>query len=136
MCADLLEGKQPLLCDGLDNIALGNAIAAANLGVVAHGGYSLGLAVPGASEMGLPKEKLFMHAADIGTVTHELGVPGAVQRVAVQHGPPQAAVGNDQLLVYAADAVLYHQRFGLLTAVELARREQVDAADLELRRRE
>ena len=85
--------------------------------------------------MRLPEQEVLAKIADRRPVAHELEVPRAVHGVAVEHGSLNLVALDDELLVHAARRVLEHELLGIASAREVAGREEIDARDLELRRR-
>ena len=134
MGLDILQGEEPLGGDRLDYGPLADPVAVAHLHVVAHQGR-LGLAaVAGVPQVGLAEEQVLAHVGDLGPLAHELEEPGPVRRVAVEHGPGELVVADDQLLVDPGPGVLIEDLLGPLAALVVAGGEQVDAGHLELGR--
>ena len=110
--AHLVDGEEALVLDRLADRALVDAVAAADLGVVGHGG-GLGVAlVAGVAEVGLAEHQLVADVAHAAAVAQQLEVPAAVHGVAVQAGADQLVVLDHQLLVDAAERVAHDDLFG------------------------
>src|SRR6185503_10044299 len=134
MRAYLVEREQVLLCDGLDDVALADAVAAADLGRVRQQRHGIGAGRTRIADVRLAEQDVLAKVADLRAVAHELEVPRAVDGVAVQHGALELVALHDELLVNTARGVLEHELLGSRAAREIAGREEVDARDLELRR--
>ena len=134
MRAHLVEREQILLRDGLDDVALADAVAAADLGRIGQQRHGVGAGRAGVADVRLAEQNVLAKVVDRRAVAHELEVPRSVDGIAVQHGSLDLVALHDDLLVDAARGVLEHELLGAGAAREVAGREQVDARDLELRR--
>ncbi|MEY9514527.1 hypothetical protein ABIF16_005258 [Bradyrhizobium elkanii] len=134
MGADVVEREQLLLADRLDDGPLADAVAAADLGLVAHRGNGALAADAAIAEIGGAEHQALAHMRDVGAVTQMLEVPGAVDGVAIEHGADDLLVLQDDALVDAAVGVLQHDLLLVRARREVAGREQVDAGDLQLGR--
>src|SRR5690348_8697709 len=85
--------------------------------------------------MRLAEQEALTEVRDRRALAQQLEVPGTVNRIAVEHGTPDLVVLHDDLLVDAARRVFENELLGVGAAAEVAGREQIDARDLELRRR-
>src|SRR5471032_2284288 len=74
-------------------------------------------------------------SADVGALLDQVEIPRTVLHVAIQYSAGNAVVLQYQPLVDAAPRVAQHQILAALAADEIADRIQVDAGDLEPRRR-
>ena len=131
MGAHVIDREQLLLGDRLDDRALADAVAAADLGVVGHRHDAVAFAA-GIGHVRVTEQHGLAEGGDVGVLAQQLEVPGAVDGIAVEHGALHAVVLDDQLLVDAAGRVAQDEFLAVRAAVEVAGREQVDAGDLEL----
>ena len=131
---DLVQRKQALGLDGLDDGALGHAVTAADLGAVGHLGRLAVTGVADIADQRLAEDQRIADIVDVALILEQLEVPRAVGRVAVHDAADQLVVLDDQLLVHAAVRVVEDDFLGVLAAHVVAGREQVDASDLELGR--
>ena len=134
MRAHVVDREQLLLGDRLDDGALADAVAAANLGVVAHRGNRILAAVTAVAEIGGAEHQPLAHLGNIGAVAQMLEIPGAVDGVAIEHGADDLLVAQDDPLVDAAVGVLQHDFLLVRARGEIAGGEQVDAGHLQLGR--
>src|SRR5476651_2794950 len=74
-------------------------------------------------------------SADVGALLDQVEIPRTVLHFAIQHGAGDAVVLQYQPLVDAAPRVAQHQILAAFAADEIADRIQIDAGDLEPRRR-
>src|SRR5574343_389350 len=130
---DLIERKQALFLDRLDDRAFGHAIATADLGTVGHlGRLVLPLVACIAAEC-LAEDQRVANVVDVALVLEQLEVPRTVGGVAVHDAADQLVVLDHQFLVDAAVGIVEDDFLGSLAAHVVAGREQVDTGDLELR---
>ncbi len=137
--AHVFQREQPLFLDRLDDGALADAVAAADLGRIRHRrghGEAFMPGVAGAAGVGFAEHQRVADLGNVATLAQQLEVPAAVDRVAVQAGADQLVVLQHQLLVDAAYRVGQHDFLGAFAAHEFTGREQVDAGDLQLGRRD
>ena len=134
--AHLVQREQALVLDGLADGALGDAIAAAHLVAVQHGGGLVVALVAGVAHVGFAKHQLVADVADGAGVAQQLEVPAAIHRVAIQASAYKLVVLEHQFLVHAAARVAHDDLLGARAALEVPGREQVDARHLELGGRE
>ena len=134
MLAHFVEGEQALFLDGLADGALGHAVAAADLGIVGHGG---GLVLPGVAafaEVALAQHQAAAQLGHAAALAQQLEVPAAIDGVAVQAGADQLVVLEHQLFVLPRSGIAHDDFLRARAAHEVARREQVDARHLQLGR--
>ncbi len=112
--------------------ALGDAVAAADLVAVGHGGGAGVALVTGVADVRLAEHQLVADVGDGPAFAQQLEVPAAVDRVAVQAGADQLVALDHQLLVDAAVGIAHDDLLAIVAAGKVAGREQVDAGDLEL----
>jgi hypothetical protein len=100
--AYLVEREQALRLDRLDDAALADAVAAADFGFVGHG-CRMGFAgMADVTHVVLAEHQVVADLVDVLRVLHQLEIPGAVRRVAIEHGADQHVVLQHQFLVHAA----------------------------------
>ena len=111
MGANVVEREQLLVGDRLDDRALADAVAAADLG------SRRAWPRPSSGRRGrrrrdwLRRTPAVAHRRDIGAVAQMLEIPGAVDGIAVEHGADDLLVAQDDPLVDAAGGVLQHDLF-------------------------
>ncbi len=132
MGADGIERGQPLLADGADDDALADAIAAADLVLVVHGGQRRrGVGAGGGHRDILAEDDGVAQIAERLGGAKKIEIPVAVARIAVEHGADEHVVAHDEAAVDAARRVAEDDLLGPLPAREIAGGEHVDAGDLE-----
>jgi hypothetical protein len=131
MCTHVFQREQALLADGIDDVALADTVAAADLGGIRQRHHARLGAVTGIAQVVLAKQDGLAEVRDAGTFTHQLEIPAAIDGVTIQHRALDAVVVDHQLLVGAGAGVGEHQHLVAFGFVEFSRREQVDAGDLE-----
>ena len=135
MGAHLVQGEQLVLADGLDDVALANAVAAAYLGLVRQGhDAALFVTVAGVAQVATAEQQPIAEVGNVGMFAHQLEVPGAVQGVPIQHRAGQLVVLQHQFLVGATADVLEHDFLKPFAPHEIAGGEQIDAGDLQFGR--
>ena len=77
--------------DRLYDIALGDTVTAADLGIIGHVHHGA-VIVPRVAQMALTKHQGVAHGADIGPLTHQLEVPGTIHGVAIEYCTLNAVV--------------------------------------------
>ncbi len=132
--AHVVEREQALGRDRADDVPFANAVAAADLGRVGQAAHGARPRRPGVADVCLTEEDVLAEVRDLRVLAQKLEVPGAVDRVSVEHGALDAVVAHDELLVHAARGVLEHELLRAGPAPKVTGRKQVDPGDLELRR--
>src|SRR4051812_10672284 len=94
MSAHVVDGEQLLVGDRLDDGALADAVAAADLGLVAHGGDRILTGVTAVAEIGRAEHQTLAHLRDIGAVAQMLEIPGSIDRIAVEYGADNLLVAQ------------------------------------------
>ena len=132
--ANFIECEQALVLDGFANAAFGDAVAAADFGIVGHAGRLAVALVAHIADVGLAKHQLVANVGHAAPLAQQFEVPTAIDGVAVQTSAHQLVIANHQFFVNAFVRVAQHNFFGftIVAAHEVARTEQVDAGDLEL----
>ena len=132
--ANLIQGKQPFLQDCLDDLPFGDPVAAAHFGIVGKIHRGILAPVAGISQMSLAKQQLLAHFTDIGPVSQQLEIPGAICGVAVKDHSLDTVVLQHDLFVDTGRCVLHHDLLGVLIADEITGREEIDTTHLQLGR--
>ena len=132
--AHLFQGEQALGTDCLHDVALAHPVAAAHLGAIGHRRQRRVTTVARIAHMGLTEQQLVAKGRDIGTVAHQLEVPGTVQGIAVEHRALDAVVLEHHLFVHADAGVAIDDGLGLRVITVIPGGEDIDPADLELGR--
>ncbi len=102
MGAHLGERGEFLVANGTNDGALGDAVAAAHLGIVRHRGDIGGGRLAGDRfRDGAAEHQPFAQGTHVLVVAHQLQVPWPVGDIAVEHGADQLAVAQHDLLVDA-----------------------------------
>ena len=120
MFAHFVQREQAFVPDGLADRAFGDAIAAAHLVAVGHGGGLVVALVTGVADVGFPKHQLVANVGDAAAIAQQLEVPTAIDRVAIQAGTDQLVVLDDEFLVNAGIGVAQHQLFGAVSAQKVS----------------
>ena len=131
---DLVEGEQAFFLDCLDNDALGNPVATADLGAVGHRRCLAVAGMADVTDQRLAEDQRIADVVDVAAVLEQLEIPRTVGRIAIHDAADQPVVLDDQLLVDAAGRVVEDDFLGILAAHVVTGRKQVDAGHLELGR--
>ena len=118
--AHLVQGEQALVADGLADAAFGDAVAAADLGLVGHAGGLAVAFVAHVADVGFTEHQLLADVGHAAAFAQQLEVPAAVGCVAVHTCAHQLVVLDHQLLVDAAEGVAHHDFFRVVAAHEVA----------------
>ncbi|KFB70665.1 MAG: hypothetical protein AW09_004258 [Candidatus Accumulibacter phosphatis] len=132
MLPDVVERKQALFLDRLDDRSLADAVAAANFGAVGHCCRLAVALVADVTDVRLTEQQVVAYLVDVLAVAQQLEVPRTVGGVAVEHATDEPVVLDHQLLVHAAGGVVEDDLLGILAAEEVTGGEKIDAGDLEL----
>ena len=130
----VVDGKQAVFLDRLDDGALAYAVAAADFHAIGHGHGLVLTLVAGVADGAFAKHQVVANLRHVVIFTNLTEIPAAIGRVAVQAGADEDVVLDHQLLVDAADGVGKGDRFRAFAANEVSGGKQVDAGDLELGR--
>ena len=132
--AHLVERGQPARGDGLDDLALADAVAPADLCLIRQGCNGRHRVQRGPPGVGGAEDQRVALGRDV-LLRLELGEePRAVGRVAVEHRADDHVVLEDEALVDAARGVAEDDLLAARGVGEVAGGEQVAAGDLELGR--
>ena len=134
MRAHVVERCQPLSRDGAGDLALADAVAAADLRLIRQGCNGRRRVQRFTSGKTRAEDQRLAHLGDIRALLQEIEEPGAIRRLAVHDGADQLVVLQYQPLVDAARRIAQHDLLAARSFREVAGREQVDAGDLEFRR--
>jgi hypothetical protein len=131
----LIETLQPETGDGARDLALADAVAAADLGIVGQGRDRGRRIERDAAGIVLAEDQRLAHVGDVGAALEQVEEPRAIRRVAVHHRADDAVVLQHQAAVDAARGVAQDDLLAVLGLGEVAGGVEVDAGDLELGRR-
>ena len=106
MRAHIFQCEQAVFGNGVDDVALADTVAAADLGVIGQRHDAGLVTVPGITEVMLAEQDGLAKIGDAGALAHQLEIPGAVDGVAVEHRTLDAVIADDQFLVGAGCRVL------------------------------
>ena len=126
---------QPEAGDGARDLALADAVAAADLGIVGQGRDRSRRIERDAAGIVLAEDQRLAHVGDVGAALQQVEEPRAVRRVAVHHRADDAIVLQHQAAIDAARGVAQDDLLAVLGLGEVAGGVEVDAGDLELGRR-
>ncbi len=121
--------------DAADDLALGNAVATADLGRIREGGNG-GVRVqlrPSRRE-GLTEDQCLPYPGNVFLRPEQVEIPVAVGGLAIEHRADHAVVAHHHTLVDPASGVAQDDVLRSVAARKIARREQVDSRNLELGR--
>src|SRR5690606_22613685 len=102
---DLVDRKQAVFLNRLDDGALANAVTAADFHAVRHVGGLVCALMADVADGAFAEHQVVANLADILALANLPEIPAAVGGVAVQAGADQHVILDHQLLVYAADGV-------------------------------
>ena len=121
--------------DAGDDLALADAVAAANLGIVRERcNGRLRVQRAASSGEGLTKDQQVANVGDVLALPEQVEIPAAIRRVAIEHGADDAVVLHDHALVDAARGIAQDDVLAPVAAREIAGGKDVEAGDLELGR--
>ena len=132
MGADVVERGQPLAGDRRGDLALADAVAAADFRIIRQGCNGRRRVQRRPSLVGLAENERFAHFGDIGGFLLQVVEPSTIGRFAVEHGPDNAVVLQHQPLVDTGGGVAQHDLVAVLSFCEIAKRKQIDAGDFQL----
>ena len=134
MCTHVFQGEEVLFGDGVDDVALADAVTTTDFRCIGHRRDAVIVAVAGIAEVRLAKQQFVADIRDVSVVAHQFEVPGTVDGVAVHDRALNTVVLEHDFFVDAKAGILQDQFLGAVVAVEIAGREQVDAGHFQLGR--
>ncbi|MCY1220466.1 hypothetical protein D9M72_324810 [compost metagenome] len=135
MGAHVVERGQALGPDRLDNLALADAVAAADFRIIRQGCNGRHRVQRRPSLIGLAKDQRVAHFGNVGATLHQIVEPGAVAGLAVEHRADDAVLLEHQPLVDAGGSIAKDDLLASVAVGEIADRIEVDAGHLQFCRR-
>src|SRR5690606_10028736 len=121
--------------DAQNDLALGDAVAAANLGIVRERRNGrLRVRRAASRGEGLAEDQQVAKLRNILLLLEQVEIPAAVGGIAIQHRADDAVVPDDYALVDAAARVAQHDILAPVAARKIASGEDIDPRHLELGR--
>ena len=119
MCSHVIERRQPEFADGLDDLALADAVAAADLRIIGQGCNGRRRVQGNTSRIGRTEDQGIPLVRDNGPSLQEIEEPGPIGGVAVEHGTDKTVLLEDEALVYAARGIAQNDLLAIFPIREI-----------------
>ncbi|MNK93585.1 hypothetical protein D3C87_1137540 [compost metagenome] len=131
--AHIVQRGQPFGSYNRSDLALADAVAAADFRIIRQGCNGRHRVQRRPSLIGLAEDKGFAHGRDIGRFLHQVEEPRPIRRLAVKNRANDAVFLENETLVDAGGGIAQHDFLAVIAFGEVAGGKQVDACHLQLR---